>query len=78
MKVHELKIWSEYFDDIASGRKTFEVRKNDRDFKEGDLLMLMECVDEMHTGRGISKTISYILEGGRFGIQDDYIVMSLI
>ncbi|MFT8735673.1 MAG: DUF3850 domain-containing protein [Lentilactobacillus hilgardii] len=40
MKIHELKLDTEYFDDVKSGLKTFEIRKNDRDFKDGDVLAL--------------------------------------
>ena len=34
--IHQLKIESKYFEDIASGKKTFEVRNNDRNFIVGD------------------------------------------
>ncbi|MEG2938126.1 MAG: DUF3850 domain-containing protein, partial [Vagococcus sp.] len=30
MKVHELKIGSEFFEAVKDGRKKFEIRKNDR------------------------------------------------
>ena len=36
IKLHILKIKREYFNDILRGRKTFELRKNDRDFKVGE------------------------------------------
>ncbi|EKE9396612.1 DUF3850 domain-containing protein, partial [Listeria monocytogenes] len=49
-KTHELKILSEYFWDIAEGRKTFEIRKNDRNFQVGDYLILKEFKEEKHTG----------------------------
>lgn len=39
---HELKTWPEFFEAIQSGKKKFEVRKNDRDFKTGDTLLLKE------------------------------------
>lgn len=39
---HELKVWPEFFDDLENGRKTFELRKFDRDFREGDTLRLRE------------------------------------
>lgn len=32
MKVHNLKIKLQYFKDVVSGIKTFEVRKNNRNF----------------------------------------------
>jgi ASC-1-like (ASCH) protein len=38
MKLHELKIKREYFNAIKSGEKTFEIRKNDRDFQVGDIV----------------------------------------
>jgi hypothetical protein len=41
-KTHELKIWPVYFDAIERGDKTFDVRKNDRDFQTGDTLVLRE------------------------------------
>lgn len=40
MKIHELKLDTKYFDDVASGKKTFEIRKNDRQFQVGDVLAL--------------------------------------
>jgi ASC-1-like (ASCH) protein len=43
---HELKCWGEYFGRIQSGQKTFEIRKNDRDFQVGDILLLREFDQE--------------------------------
>ncbi len=42
MKEHELKCHPEYFSRVASGQKTFEIRKNDRDFQVGDIIILKE------------------------------------
>jgi Domain of unknown function (DUF3850) len=41
-RVHELKVWPPYFDQIAAGVKTFDVRRNDRGFQVGDVLILHE------------------------------------
>jgi len=41
-RVHRLKTVDPYFTDVAVGRKTFEVRKNDRGFRVGDVLVLEE------------------------------------
>ena len=42
VKLHELKINTVHFNEIAVGRKKFEIRKNDRDFKIGDKIKLRE------------------------------------
>ena len=38
MKLHQLKIKEVYFIKILDNRKTFEIRKNDRDFQVWDLI----------------------------------------
>lgn len=81
MKVHELKVWPEYFHSLLNGTKAFEVRKNDRDFQEGDILILREydpIVDEYCVGEPLKKRITYVLNGGSFGIEKGYCVLSLI
>lgn len=77
--IHELKTWKEYFHEVLVGRKTFEVRKNDRDFKKGDTLILKEWDNEKqeYTGRQTARGVSYVLHGGQFGIEDGYVVMSI-
>lgn len=40
--IHELKIEPEYLAGISNGSKTFEIRKNDRNFQRGDYLALNE------------------------------------
>jgi DNA-directed RNA polymerase subunit E'/Rpb7 len=37
-KIHELKILIDYAEMVHRGVKTFELRKNDRDFHVGDLI----------------------------------------
>lgn len=76
---HRLKTWPEYFADVAAERKPFEVRRNDRDFREGDLLDLVEF--EPQTGRESGKIVTrragYILRGPGFGIEAGYCVIGL-
>lgn len=40
MKTHELKLDDKYFGEVKSGKKNFEIRKNDRNFQVGDVLEL--------------------------------------
>ncbi|MGN6438518.1 MAG: DUF3850 domain-containing protein [Agriterribacter sp.] len=76
---HKLKTWPKFFFEIMEGRKSFEVRKNDRGFKVGDFLMLEEWnpVTQKYTGFFEVKEVTFILDGGQFGIEKDYVVMSI-
>lgn len=38
MKIHQLKIQKQHYDDIMSGVKTAELRFDDRDYEVGDLI----------------------------------------
>lgn len=49
-KVHQIRLAKSYFDDVANGIKTFELRKNDRGYKKGDILEMMEFADGKNTG----------------------------
>jgi len=79
---HELKTWPKYFDSIWSGKKTFEIRKDDRDFKVGDSLLLREWSPEEHdyTGNWIVRLVTHVMRGAetaQFGLQSGYCIMSL-
>ena len=77
MKHHILKCDSEYFDAIELGLKKFELRINDRNFQVGDLLFLDEMKYGKKTGKQIGPLeIKYILEGGKFGLSDEYCIMN--
>lgn len=74
--LHKLKIENPYFDDVYYGRKKFEVRKNDRGFKVGDRLQLIEIVSAK-IPRYILVDVIYILQGGQFGIDENFVVMGI-
>lgn len=61
--VHKLKTIAPYFEECWAGRKPFEVRQNDREFKIGDMVYLQEYDfnTDYYSGREICGTIQYIL-----------------
>ncbi|EJL6393191.1 DUF3850 domain-containing protein [Vibrio navarrensis] len=77
-KIHQLKVRQEYFLEVLAGRKTHEVRRNDRDYKKGDVLNLCEIEENGEpTGQQLNAQISHVLQGGEFGIADGWCVLSL-
>lgn len=86
---HELKTLNIYWDAVAAGTKTFEVRRNDRAFQTGDILVLNRT-DERGRMDPLPKDlcgafpksqimfrISYLLQGGQFGIDPGHCVLGL-
>lgn len=80
---HELKCWAPYFEEVQSGRKSFEVRRNDRAFKVGDLLKLRETDPETsaYTGRECERCVSYKFGfptvNEAFGLHPEFVVLAL-
>jgi hypothetical protein len=76
---YSLKAWPGYFRAIADGTKTFEARKDDRDFQVGDTLRIQEWkpMTEEYTGAEVIRRVSYILKGPQFGIEAGWCVMAL-
>ncbi|WP_278847834.1 DUF3850 domain-containing protein [Megamonas hypermegale] len=77
--VHTLKIKPKYFNDVLVGKKNFEVRLNDRNYQEGDEVILKEFNDGIYTGKSIRAVITYLLKHNDFpvGIPKDYVVFSI-
>lgn len=73
---HELKIVQEYFKAVKDGRKKFEIRKNDRDYNVGDILVLLEYDKyyEAFTGEKITVEITYLTG---YAQQNDYVVLGI-
>ena len=77
---HELKTLDVYFDAVANGTKKFEVRLNDRGFQKGDLLILrhMDATGFVSSVEPpLFCNVLYVLQGGQFGIDPRYCVMSI-
>lgn len=90
MKIHELKILPKYFNDVVSGKKTFELRKNDREFQVGDVLLLkefnlnkkyetIEGAESYFSGKKVLRQVTYILkdETESIGLDKDYAILGI-
>lgn len=74
---HKLKILPHYFEAIKEGRKKFEVRFNDRDYKEKDILILEELdpLGEDLTGNILFVKVIYVLKD--YGLQEGYCILGI-
>ena len=92
MKLHVLKIKEEYLYEILRGKKTFEIRKNDRNYQIGDLIHFVDTdgreynyryfYDDddirVHCIELVIYQITYILENAsEYGLEDGYCILSI-
>ncbi len=78
--VHELKTWPVYFQAIVDRKKRFEIRFNDRNFKEGDTLILREFNPKQrhYTGRKVLVNVLYIFQEDHLELlASNLVVMSI-
>jgi hypothetical protein len=82
MKTHQLKCWPKFFESLVNGSRGFELRKNDRDFRVGDFLVLSEWdpSTRSYTGKQVRRVILYVLraEESLFpGLEPGHAILSL-
>jgi len=77
MRQHELKCLPSYFEQVILGNKRFEIRKNDRDFRVGDFVVLNEWLDSVgFTGRSMAAVITYVTDFPD-GLKDGYVCFGM-
>lgn len=76
-KLHELKIYPKYFEDVLSGKKNVELRKNDRNFHVGDNVLLKEWDNIKYSGRSIYAEITYMLDDSFIGLEKGYVILGI-
>lgn len=76
--IHELKIAPQHFENISIGKKTFEVRLNDRNYCEGDILVLNEYLSgcDTYTGKVLEKTVVHVHNG--LGMLNGFVVLGIV
>lgn len=74
--MHDLKVWPDFFDALADGSKPYEVRKGDRKYQVGDVLLLREWIPTtagfhagVYSGRELRKRVTHVQHGmGQVGV----------
>ena len=78
---HMLKIKKQFADAVQDGTKTFEIRKNDKNFHVGDKIIFSVVADNnaddmvVHPLTGAVYLITYILTG--WGLEDGYVALGI-
>lgn len=75
-EMHEVKITGSDYEDIVSGRRKFDLRKNDKGYKAGDSLKMLEFKNGKHTGRTLDADIVYVLEDYT-GLEEGYCILGI-
>lgn len=74
--LHAVKIEPEYFNKIIEGKKTYDIRKNDRVYRVLDCIALNEYVLGKYTGRFILAIIVSIDEFPLY-LDSGYVILQL-
>ena len=72
--VHQIRISKDRLQDIKEAG--FDLRKNDKWYKQGDAVELMEFAEGRYTGRTVKAKITYLLED-HTGLEEGYCIMAL-
>ena len=78
--VHELKILVQYADLHLTNKKNWELRKNDRNFKTGDIIkftIVSNITGLPMYNSGYERTIDFVFEGGEYGLEKGYCILSI-
>lgn len=87
-KAHFLKTDPEPFQAVKARLKRFEIRVNDRDFKVGDRLVLLETEFTGHqmktgfhplryTNEAVAVDVIHIMAGPTYGLGPGWVIMSI-
>lgn len=79
MKLHVLKIKDEYYKEVRSGRKTFELREDDRNYQVGDLIHFVEVNGlEIDSESDNLYEITYVLRDvPQYGLPYGYAILAI-
>ena len=75
--IHHLKSWPVPYFDVSAGRRLVEVRRHDRPFAVGDVLVLEEWDPSTNdfTGAHTVRLITHLCFG--FGVEGGYVALSI-
>jgi len=78
-RIHELRTVQPYFDQVVTGKKTAEIRFNDRNFGDGDYLLLREfhVPTKHYSGRAVCVKVTDVLSESEY-LKEGYVMLSFL
>lgn len=75
--VHELKILPQFYEEVKTGNKNFELRKNDRNYMKNDTIILKAWDGEKYLDKEpLKRTVKYLLKDcSEYGLMDGYVIL---
>ncbi len=74
MTTHYVKGDARWVSRLRANEKTMEVRIDDRDYQTGDRIEVYNSDSRFDC---VTRTITHVLRGGQYGIEDGYVILSL-
>lgn len=79
MKLHNLSIGSVYYSEVEYGIKTFELRKNDRDYEVFDLIHFVDTngQDFKANSNNVYQIVYILRDAEKYGLDKDYCILGI-
>ena len=75
-KTHRITVGKTFFEEVESGKRSFELGKKEKGYRNGDILEYVEGANGRETGRKTLAQITYIIDDAA-GIEEEYCVMAI-
>lgn len=80
--IHEIKLSEDFAESVLNGDKSFEIRKNDRGYQKGDIVVFRVVERDnpvyevaKHPLNGRQFEITYVISG--WGLQNNYVAFGI-
>lgn len=78
MRIIEKKIKPQFFLAVILRQKNFEIRKDEDDVQEGDILRLKEWENGQFTGQQVLREVKYVLRNAEeYGLKEGYAIYGI-
>jgi hypothetical protein len=79
LRYHELKCWPKPYSELVSGHKGYEIRRHDRNYQVGHMMLIREWDPdrEQYTGQYSTWIVQHLTPGGEWGLPQDLCILGV-